>query len=367
MSYTPSILHTDLYQLTMAYGYWKQGLTHHQAAFHLFYRRGPFNGNYAIAAGLDQVIRWLQAFKFEREDLDYLAQISGNNGLPLYEEAFLRFLEGMKFDCHVHAMPEGTIAFPNEPILRCIGPLIQAQLLESALLNIINFQTLIATKASRIVRAAQGDPVLEFGLRRAQGIDGAMSASRAAYIGGCVGTSNVLAGQKFGIPTKGTHAHSWVMAFDKEMEAFEAYADSMPNNCIFLVDTYDSIAGVQKAIKIGNKLKQKGHHLVGIRLDSGDLAQLSIQARKLLDDAGFEEAVIVASNALDEYRIEALKAKGSKINTWGIGTKLVTSYDQPALEESINWLQLSPLRALGKTRSNYLTMPLRSPSRVFIK
>lgn len=353
MSSTPSALHTDLYQLTMAYGYWKQGLTNHQAAFHLFYRKAPFGGSYAIVAGLQQAIEWLKAFRFKQEDLDYLSGLRGNNGEALFEEAYLRFLGGMKFDCHIHAMPEGTIAFPNEPIIRVTGPLIQAQLIETALLNIVNFQTLIATKASRIVRAAEGDPVLEFGLRRAQGVDGALSASRASYIGGCVGTSNVLAGQQFGIPTKGTHAHSWVMAFDSEMEAFEAYATAMPNNCIFLVDTYDSIAGVHKAIRIGKSLEQSGHQMVGIRLDSGELDQLSIKARELLDRAGFEKAAIVASNDLDEYTIQDLKAKGAKINTWGIGTKLVTSYDQPALG---GVYKLAAIKSPDKTWQNKIKL-----------
>ncbi|MEL6132785.1 MAG: nicotinate phosphoribosyltransferase, partial [Bacteroidota bacterium] len=246
MSYIPTALHTDLYQLTMAYGYWKRGLTNHEAAFHLFYRKAPFGGSYAITAGLDQVIHWLNQFSFQEDELAYLHRLKGNNGAPLFEEDFLKFLGNMRFGCHIHAMPEGTLAFPHEPILRVTGPLIQAQLIETALLNMINFQTLIATKSSRITQAAAGDPVLEFGLRRAQGTDGAHSASRAAYIGGCVGTSNVEAGKKFGIPIKGTHAHSWVMAFDSEMEAFESYAAAMPNNCIFLVDTYDSIAGVHK-------------------------------------------------------------------------------------------------------------------------
>ncbi|MEL6696238.1 MAG: nicotinate phosphoribosyltransferase [Bacteroidota bacterium] len=353
MSYIPTALHTDLYQLTMAYGYWKRGLTNHEATFHLFYRRAPFGGSYAIAAGLEQVIQWLNQFEFREEDLDYLGQLTGNNGAALFEPAFLDFLRDMRLGLHIQAMPEGTLAFPNEPILRVSGPLIQAQLVETALLNMINFQTLIATKASRIVQAADGDPVLEFGLRRAQGPDGAQAASRAAYIGGCIGTSNVEAGKKFDIPIKGTHAHSWVMAFDREMEAFEAYADAMPNNCIFLVDTYDSIAGVHKAIKIGKKLREKGHEMVGIRLDSGDLADLSIQSRQLLDMAGFPDAVIVASNDLDEYRIQELKEAGAQINTWGIGTKLVTAYDQPALG---GVYKLAAIKAPGETWKNKIKL-----------
>jgi nicotinate phosphoribosyltransferase len=228
-------------------------------------------------------------------------------------------------------MPEGTLAFANEPLLRVRGPLIEAQLLESLLLNHVNFQTLIATKASRVCAAAQGQPVLEFGMRRAHGADGALSASRAAFIGGCAATSNVLAGQRFDIPVRGTHAHSWVMAFDTELSAFEAYAAAMPNNCLFLVDTYDSLQGVKHAIAVGEQLRQRGKTLAGIRIDSGDLAWLSIEARKLLDDAGFRDAVIVGSNDLDEYLVASLKQQGAAISVWGVGTRLVTAYDQPAL------------------------------------
>ncbi len=237
----------------------------------------------------------------------------------------------MQLKIDIDAMPEGTVAFPHEPLLRVRGPIIECQILETALLNILNFQTLIATKASRVVHAAQGDQVLEFGLRRAQGIDGALAASRAAYIGGCHATSNVLAGKLFGIPVRGTHAHSWVMSFENELEAFAAYAQAMPNNCVFLVDTYDTLEGVRNAIRIGNVLRDSGHRMVGIRLDSGDLAQLSVDARKLLDEAGFTDASIVASNDLDEKLIESLKHQGAKISIWGVGTKLVTAYDQPAL------------------------------------
>ena len=229
------------------------------------------------------------------------------------------------------AMPEGTAVFPQQPLLRVQGSILQAQLVETALLNIINFQSLIATKAARVCLAAQDDPVVEFGLRRAQGVNGAITASRAAYIGGCAGTSNVLAGKLFGIPVKGTHAHSWVLSFDTELEAFTAYAEAMPNNCIFLVDTFDTLAGVRHAVEAGRRLRQQGHELAGIRLDSGDLAYLSIEARKILDAGGFPDAIIVASNDLDEQIIASLKQQGAKINVWGVGTKLVTAYDQPAL------------------------------------
>ena len=223
------------------------------------------------------------------------------------------------------------MVFPHEPLVRVSGPLLECQILESAVLNIVNFQSLIATKAARVCGAAGGDSVLEFGLRRAQGIDGALAASRAAYLGGCAATSNVLAGRLFGIPVRGTHAHSWVMSFDDEPAAFAAYAKAMPNNCVFLVDTYDSLEGVKHAIAEARNLRDQGHRIVGIRLDSGDLAYLSIEARKLLDEAGFPEAVIVASNDLDEQIIASLKQQGACIGVWGVGTKLVTAYEQPAL------------------------------------
>jgi nicotinate phosphoribosyltransferase len=237
----------------------------------------------------------------------------------------------MKFTCDIDAVEEGTVVFPNSPLVRVKGPLIQCQLLETALLNILNFQTLIATKAARINLAAKGEPVLEFGLRRAQGIDGALAASRASYIGGCTSTSNVMAGKLFGIPVAGTHAHSWIMSFETELEAFEAYADAFPDQCIFLVDTYDTLNGVKNAIKVGNALRAKGKEMAGIRIDSGDLAYFSNKAREMLDEAGFPEAKIVASNDLDEHIITSLKAQEASINVWGVGTKLVTAYDQPAL------------------------------------
>jgi nicotinate phosphoribosyltransferase len=249
----------------------------------------------------------------------------------LFERSFLDYLGRLRFSCDVDAIPEGTVVFQNEPLVRVRGPLLQAQLIETALLNIVNFQTLIATKAARVCLAAEGDEVLEFGLRRAQGVDGAMAASRAAYIGGVTATSNVLAGQRYGIPVRGTHAHSWVMAFDDELAAFETYALAMPNNCLFLVDTYDTVEGVRNAVEIGRRLRTAGHDLLGVRLDSGDLAYLSIEARKILDAAGFSDAVIVASNDLDETIIASLRQQGARINVWGVGTRLVTGWDQPAL------------------------------------
>ena len=328
---TPLGLLTDLYQLTMAYGYWKKGRAEQEAVFHLFFRKTPFGGGYAIAAGLSHAVELMRQFRFEQDDLDYLAKLSGNDGRPLFEQGFLDYLAGLAFACDVDAVPEGTVVFPHQPLIRIRGPILQAQILETALLNIVNFQTLIATKAARVCDAAEGEPVMEFGLRRAQGIDGALVASRAAYLGGCAATSNVLAGKLFGIPVKGTHAHSWVMSFDAEPEAFEAYAQAMPNNCVFLVDTYDTLAGVRNAIEAGKRLRERGHEMVGIRLDSGDLAYLSIEARKLLDEAGFPDAVIVASNDLDEHIIKDLKQQGATIAVWGVGTKLATAYDQPAL------------------------------------
>lgn len=322
---------TDLYQLTMAYGYWKNKMHNHEAVFHLFFRKHPFNGDFTVACGLDLVIDYLQDLRFEVEDIQYLGRLTGGDGKPLFDESFLNYLQRMEFSCTIDAVPEGTIVYPHEPLIRVRGPLIQAQLIETALLNIMNFQTLIATKAARIRKVAKDDAVLEFGLRRAQGIDGGLSASRAAYIGGCDATSNVLAGKLFDIPVKGTHAHSWVMCHEDELTAFESYAHAMPNNCVFLVDTYDTIEGVKNAIKVGQQLRAKGYEMNGIRLDSGDLAALSIAARQLLDEADFQNTKIVASDGLDEYQMKTLKERGAKITTWGIGTRLATAYDQPAL------------------------------------
>ena len=322
---------TDLYQLTMACAYWKSGGAEQESVFHLFFRKQPFGGGFTLASGLADCIRYLQDFKFEKSDLDYLAKLKGNDGRKLLPAGFLKYLGGLKLKLDVDAIPEGSVVFPQEPLLRVRGPILHAQLIETALLNLINFQSLIATKSARVCLAAEGDPVIEFGLRRAQGIDGALTASRAAYVGGCAGTSNVLAGKIFGIPVRGTHAHSWVMSFDNELEAFDAYAKEMPNNCTFLVDTFDSLAGVRHAVEAAKKLRQRGHHFGGIRLDSGDLAYLSIEARKILDAAGFKDAAIIGSNDLNERLIASLKQQGAKINCWGVGTMLVTAYDQPAL------------------------------------
>lgn len=322
---------TDLYELTMAYGYWKSGMADREAVFHLTFRKHPFKGSFALAAGLQHAIEFIQNFRFDESDLAYLASLKSGKK-PLFEKGFLDYLKKFSFKVDLDAMEEGTPAFPYQPLLRVQGPLIQAQLLETALLNIINFQTIIATKAARICWAARPDPVVEFGVRRAQGIDGGLSASRAAFIGGCASTSNVLAGKIYGIPVKGTHAHSWIMAFNTEEDSFRAFAEAIPHECIFLIDTYSSISGAKNAIKIAKELKKKGIEIAGVRLDSGDLTALSIEIRKMLDAAGFKEAKIMASNELDEEIIRDLKHQGSKVNVWGVGTNLVTAKDQPALD-----------------------------------
>jgi nicotinate phosphoribosyltransferase len=336
---------TDLYQLTMSYAFWKKGLDKKEAVFHLFFRKRPFNGGFTIAAGLEYAIDFLEKFSFDESDLSYLATLTDAAGEPLFEPAFFDYLAKMKFTCDIDAVPEGTVVFPYQPLLRIQGPLIQCQILESPLLNLINFPSLIATKAARICIAAGDEEVMEFGLRRAQGVDGAITASRASYIGGCSSTSNVLAGKIFGIPVKGTHSHSWVMAFDDEQESFQAYAECLPNNCIFLVDTYDTMTGVHKAIEVGKWLRSQGKKFLGIRLDSGDLAYLSIKSRHLLDEAGFTDAIIVASNELDEMLISELKRQGAQITVWGVGTNLVTARDQPALD---GVYKLSAIRDPGK-------------------
>ena len=322
---------TDLYQLTMAYGYWKSGRAHQQANFQLFFRKQPFDGGFSVVCGIEPALEWIENFGFNASDLEYLGTLTGADEQPLFEPGFLQYLGELKLSVDIDAMREGTVCFAQEPLMRVQGSVLQCQLLETALLNLVNFQTLIATKAARICLAAGDDGVLEFGARRAQGIDGALSASRAAFVGGCAATSNVLAGKCFGIPTRGTHAHSWVMLFDSELEAFETYADSLPNNVVFLVDTYDTLEGTRHAVEVGKKLRKHGHDLLGIRLDSGDLAYLSIEARRILDEGGFPDAKIYASNDLDEETIASLKNQGARIGVWGVGTRLVTGHDQPAL------------------------------------
>lgn len=328
---TSSPLQTDLYQLTMAAAYWQAGKAEQESVFHLFFRRLPFGGGYAIAAGLEPALEWLEAFRFTTDELSYLEGLRTKVGSPLFRKDFLDYLRGLKLSLSIDAIPEGEAVFAHEPLLRVQGPILQAQLVETALLNIVNFQTLVATKAARICEAAAKGPVIEFGYRRAQGPDGGLSASRAAYIGGCRGTSNVQAGRCFGLPVLGTHAHSWVMSFNDEGEAFDRYAEAMPDNSTLLVDTYDTLDGVNHAIGTARKLRERGHELSGIRLDSGDLSWLSQQARMKLDAAGFPEVKIVASNDLDEHVIESLRHQEAKIDIWGVGTKLVTAAEQPAL------------------------------------
>ncbi len=327
----PLVLLTDLYQLSMAYGYWASGAGNKEAVFQLYFRRNPFESGFAVAAGLQAAIDFIRDFRWSDEDLNYLRELRGADGGHLVSEEFILYLKNTPLSVTVDAVEEGRVVFAHEPLIRIRGPLIQCQLLETPLLNLINFPSLIATKAARICAAAQGQPVLEFGLRRAQGIDGGLTASRAAYIGGCEATSNLLAGKLYNIPVRGTHAHSWVMSFDTEILAFMEFAKAMPGNCVFLVDTYDTKHGVQHAIETGRYLRSIGKKLYGIRLDSGDLAWLSREARKELDAAGFPETVIVASNDLDEHLIVSLKSQGAPIGVWGVGTKLVTGFDEPAL------------------------------------
>ena len=322
---------TDLYQLTMASAAWKSGADEREAVFHLLFRRAPFGGGFTIAAGLATALDYLSGWRFGDDDLEYLRSVRTAQGETLFEAAFLDYLRRLEPKLDIDAVPEGTAVFPQEPILRVSGPVVPCMLLETPLLTLLNFQTLIATKAARVCLAARGEPVLEFGLRRAQGVDGAISAARAAFIGGCAGTSNVLAGKLLGIPVSGTHAHSWVMLFDGQREAFAEYARAMPHNVVLLVDTYDSARGIDDAIEVGRMLRAQGRDLTGVRLDSGDLAWLSIEARKKLDAAGFEKTNILASNELDEHLIESLKLQGARINVWGVGTRLVTGGDEAAL------------------------------------
>ncbi|HSI91317.1 MAG TPA: nicotinate phosphoribosyltransferase [Adhaeribacter sp.] len=324
-------LFTDLYQLTMAYGYWKSGFAEKEAVFHLYFRKNPFEGGYAVCAGLEYAVYYLNNLRFTDVEIEYLTSLRNAKGEELFELDFIEYLRNFKFTCNLDAIPEGTVVFPDEPLLRVTGPLLQAQLIETPLLNLLNFQTLVATKAARITDAAQGDPVIEFGMRRAQGVDGALAATRAAFIGGAKATSNVMAGELFGIPVKGTHAHSWVLAFEDEEAAFRAYSNAFPHDSVFLVDTFNTLDGVNTAVKVAREMRKNGAELAGIRLDSGDLAYLSREARAILDEAGFPGVSIVASNDLDEYLIQDLKLQGAKIDTWGIGTRLVTAYDQPAL------------------------------------
>lgn len=327
---SPALL-TDLYQLTMAQGYWRHGWAERQAIFQLFFRRAPFGGQFAIACGLSAISDFLRRWRFTPQDVAYLATLRTADGRPLFSPDFLDYLQTVRFSGEILAVREGTIVFPNEPMVRVRAGLLVAQLLETPLLNLIGFATLVATKAARVARAAGSDPVIEFGLRRAQGFEASLIAARATYIGGCAGTSNMLAGYLWGIPVRGTQAHSWILAFGDELAAFRAFAEMFPSNCILLVDTFDTIEGVKNAIQVAHELKQTGSHLIGIRLDSGDLVQLSQRARKLLDEAGLPEVLILASGDLDEFEITRLKAAGAKINAWGVGTRLTTAFGEPAL------------------------------------
>ena len=318
---------TDLYELTMMQGYYKNKDKNDIVIFDAFYRNNPCGGGYAISAGLEQVIDYIKNLHFTEEDIAYL------RSLRIFEDDFLEYLGSFRFSGDIYAIPEGTVMFPREPMIKVIAPIMEAQLVETAILNILNHQSLIATKASRVCYAARGDGVMEFGLRRAQGPDAGTWGARAAVIGGCVGTSNVLCGQLFDIPVKGTHAHSWIMSFPDEYTAFKAYAKMYPSACILLVDTYDTLkSGIPNAIRVFQEMRDAGttFSLYGIRLDSGDLAYLSKKARKMLDEAGFPDAVISASNDLDEFLIDSLKAQGAQITSWGVGTHLITSKDCPS-------------------------------------
>ena len=321
---------TDLYQITMAQGYWACGKLEEEGCFHIFFREPPFKGGYAVASGMDHIAEVVENFSFSDESVEYLASIDAPGGGKLFNPDFLEYLRTLELTVEIDAVREGTVVFPNDPIVRVTGPIVQCQLLETQLLNCVNFETLAATKAARVCLAAE-TPVAEFGLRRAQGESGGMRASRACIVGGCASTSNVLAGREYGLPVSGTHAHAWVMAFDDELEAFRAYAKEFPTNCVLLVDTYDVAQGMKNAITVGLEMKARGEHLAGIRIDSGDLAWNAKQARTMLDEAGLTDTGVVLSNDLDEFAIKSIRDSGAKVASWGVGTKLVTAYDQPAL------------------------------------
>lgn len=338
---------TDLYQLTMAQGYWKTGHGATEACFHAYFRDYPFQGGYAIACGIDQLASLIEGFAFSGEDIEYLRGLEAPAGGPLFAPDFLEYLATFKLRVNIDAVREGTVVFPHEPLVRVIGPIMDCQLIETALLNCINFETLIATKASRICCAAKGRPVAEFGLRRAQGAGGGLWASRAAVVGGCASTSNVLAGKLFDLPVSGTHAHSWVMSFPDELAAFRAYAEQFPNNCVLLVDTYNVEQGIENAITVGLEMRERGRKLAGIRIDSGDLAWLAKMARRMLDEAGLSDCGIVLSNDLDEHTIRSILDEGAPVNSWGVGTKLACAFDQPTLG---GVYKLSATRAPGEEK-----------------
>ena len=321
---------TDLYQLTMAQGYWECGKIDTEACFHMYFRDYPFKGGYAVACGMSQLAELVDGFTFSEDDLAYLGFIPAPGGGKLFKPEFLDYLRNFKLSVDIDAVVEGEIVFPYEPLVRVKGPIMDCQLLETALLNCVNFETLIATKAARVCLAAEA-PVAEFGLRRAQGAAGGVWASRASVVGGCSSTSNVLAGKMFNLPVSGTHAHSWVMSFPDELTAFRAYAEAFPTNCVLLVDTYDVVQGVKNAITVGLEMRQRGQKLTGIRIDSGDLSWLAKMARAMLDEAGLTDCGIVLSNDLDEYTIHSIREEGAQVMSWGVGTKLATAYEQPSL------------------------------------
>ena len=328
---TDVALNTDLYELTMAQGFWESGFTGSHACFNVFFRENPFGGGYAVSCGTAQIQDLVENFVFDDEAVDYLAGLEAPGGGTLFKPGFLEFLRGFRPRVSIWAVPEGQVVFPREPLVRVEGPVIDCQLIETALLNLVNFQTLVATKAARVVQAAEGHGVSDFGLRRAQGPDGGLAVARASYVGGCNSTSNVLAGRIYGIPVFGTHAHSWVMAFPTELEAFRAFAKSSPRNCVLLVDTYDVREGVRNAITVAREMEEAGERLSAVRIDSGDLAKLSKYTRKAFDDAGLPYVRISASNDLDEYTIQSLFAQGAPIDSFGVGTKLATCDPQPSL------------------------------------
>ena len=341
---------TDLYELTMMQGYFKNKEENRTVIFDAFYRTNPFGGGYAIMCGVEQLVRYVKDLHFSSQDIEYL------RSLNIFDPDFLDYLADFKFTGDIYAIPEGTLMFPREPMVKVIAPIAQAQLMETAILNIINHQSLIAAKAARICYAAKGDGVMEFGLRRAQGPDAGTYGARAAVIAGCVGTSNVLCGELFDVPVKGTHAHSWIMSFPDELTAFKTYADLYPNACILLADTYDTLkSGVPNAIKTFQYMRDKGtlNKGYGIRLDSGDLAYISKKARKMLDDAGFPDAIISASNDLDEHLIDSLKNQGATITSWGVGTHLITA--------KTSWLLSRTTTAISSPRSSCPRTPKRSP------
>lgn len=324
-------MNTDLYELTMAQGLWENGKLGEQGCFTAFFREAPFGSVYAVMCGTAELGEFVENFRFTDEDIAYLAELEAPGGGALFKPGFLKFLRGFCPQVDIDAIPEGELVFAREPMVRVSGPMLDCQLLETALLNIIGFQTLVATKTARVVQAAQGRPVAEFGLRRAQGPDGGVAVARASYVAGCASTSNVLAGRRYGIPVSGTHAHSWVLSFPTELEAFRAFAKSSPKNCTLLVDTYDVREGVENAITVAREMEAEGERLSGIRIDSGDLAKLSAYARRRFDEEGLSYVKIVVSNDLDEHTITSLFNQGAPVDAFGVGTKLATCYDQPAL------------------------------------